>query len=450
MLASVGIGLPFRELMALVCSGAVLVIAYKFRPALASACEHMTGVSHLWQTAVLLGIALRLGLWLLTGQEVQVNDGLHYFTLANRLYLGQSYELDGYAFWPPGIPLIYSLFMHLVGQVSWIAVPVNCAFFLLAAVSIRSLCRRLGLHQGAAGLTVGLLAVWPALVFPITQISKETVLIGLLPAILALLVSRSLWTSVPAGLLTGAAILTQPSLMLVPVLLATTLYTRRLPLRMLVARMALLFVGILIVVSPWSYRNYLVFGEFVPVSTNAGLVLHAGNQPEMVKSLGEVGGFLQPPMPSTPMKHDLALSRWHKDEALRFISSNKMDFAKLVWNRLVITMGDDSDSAYRSLRLTRKVPGNVYLLTKAVSNLFWLMLTAMLAASCYASSKESAKQGPCSLAVFAAGATLYLMAVHGLAEGGARHHMAWSWLYALLLVAGLVRSAAPTDGHRRA
>lgn len=439
LMAGVGIRLPFKELIAVACAALVLVCALKALVPLGKRLERVANAERLWLYALLLGLALRLGVWLVSLPEIQVSDGLHYLALAKRLYLNQPYALSGHAFWPPGTPLIYTAFMYLFGQVAWIAVVVNCAFFVLAAVAVRALCRLLGFTPRDAGLAVAILAAWPALFLPTSQVSKEILLIGMLPAVLALLLSRRPWAALAAGCVAGLAILTQPSLMLLPLFLGAALMAARVPLKAVFLRMALLGVGALVVIAPWSYRNYQVFGEFVAVSTNAGLVLHAGNQPAMVKPLGEVGGFLEPPAPPAPLENDLLLSRWHKEEAIRFILNNKADFARLVWNRVVITMGDDSDSAYRSLRLTEKVSDKAYLVAKALSNAYWMMIAALLAASCWSVRQRGVAHALAPLAVLAAGATLYLMAVHGLAEGGARHHMAWSWMYALILAVALAR-----------
>lgn len=454
LIAGVGISLPFKEVIALACAAAVLVLAFKTLTPLGRRVHRMADTERLWLYAVLLGLVLRLGVWLASLPEVQINDGLHYLELANRLYMDQPYMLNGHAFWPPGTPLIYTAFMYVFGQPAWLAVVVNCAFFLLAAVAVRALCRFLGFRPRDAGLAVAVLAVWPALFLPTAQVSKEILLVGMLPAVLALLLWRRSWAALLAGGVAGVTILTQPSLMFLPLFLCAALLAARLPLKTIALRMILLGMGALMVIAPWSYRNYQVFGEFVAISTNAGLVLHAGNQPAMVKPLGTVGGFLEPPAPPVPMKNDLLLSRWHKDEAVRFILGNKADFVRLVSNRLVITMGDDSDSAYRSLRLTNKVSDKAYLLGKAVSNAFWMAVTALLAASCWSLRKNGAALALAPVAVLAALATLYLMAVHGLAEGGARHHMAWSWVYALILATALGRLSRPQTlaagpGHTR-
>jgi hypothetical protein len=434
--AGLGIDLPMKEGIALACAAGVLVLAHQALPLLQARVDGASDARYLWLYAVLGGLVLRLATWRFELPAIQVNDGLHYLKLANSLYLHQAYALDGYAFWPPGTPFIYTAFMHVFGQAAWLPIVVNCFFFLLAAASVRSLCRSLHFTPGQGALSVAVLAFWPALFLPSAQVSKEILLVGLVPTVLALLLVRRTWAALLAGGVAGLTILTQPSLMCMPAFLCAALAAARVPFKSILMRMALLVAGALIAIAPWSYRNYQIFGEVVPVSTNAGLVLHAGNQPAMVKPLGEVGGFLEPPAPPKPFDNDLLLSRWHKEQAIRFILTNKVDFARLVWHRLVITLGDDSDSAYRSLRLTDKVSNMTYLLFKALSNIAWMAIAALMAASCWAIRKREANT-LAPLAILSAGATLYLMAVHGMAEGGARHHMAWSWAYAITLVGAL-------------
>ena len=439
LVAGAGVYIPAKALMAVAGAALALYVVHRALPLLRSRFERLAGAGQLWAMAVVIGIALRLATWLSSLPVEQVNDGLHYLELANRLYAHQSYELNGFAFWPPGTPFVYTAFMWIVGQVSWIAVIVNCLFFLLTAVSVRSICVSLKLAPGHAGIAVALLAIWPALFLTAAQVSKETLLVGMLPAVLALSLARRLWPSLCAGLLAGLTILTQPSLMLLPLFVAAALLAAQLPLKGIVLRMGLLLAGAMLVIAPWTYRNFQVFDEFVPVSTNAGLVLHAGNQPAMVKPLGEVGGFLEPAVPATPLKNDALLSRWHKAEAFRFIAGNKTAFARLVWNRIVITMGDDSDSAYRSLRLTGKISDKAYIVFKALSNAYWMLLAAVLGLTCWSIRNAPEAHRIAPLAILAAGVTVYLMAVHGMAEGGGRHHMAWSWLYALIVSTGLLR-----------
>jgi hypothetical protein len=439
MAASVGARLPFKEGIAAVCTAIILAIAAKMLPTLGNHRERLASADNWWLIALLAGLAVRVGVWRMTLPEVQVNDGWHYLELARRLYMHQPYVDSGYAFWPPGAPLIYAAFMYLIGEPAWIAVVVNCAFFVLAAIAVRVICECLHFTRPQSALTVAALAFWPELFLTASQVSKETLLVGMLPTVLALLLSPRKWAALAAGAICGVTILTQPSLMLLPLFLGVALLTIPLSRKTIVIRTALLCIGAALVIAPWSFRNYEIFGEWVPISTNAGLVLHAGNQPAMVKPLGEMGGFRTPPAPTAPFKNDLLLSRWHKDQAIRFIVDNKTDFARLVWTRMIITMGDDSDSAYRSLRMTNKVPGKGYLVAKLLSNAYWMVIAALLATAAWKMRKHTSAKELAPLSILSASVTIYLMGVHGIAEGGARHHMAWSWLYGMMLVVMVAR-----------
>lgn len=441
MAASVGARLPFKEGIAAAFTAIILAIAAKMLPTLGNRCERFTSAENWWLIALLAGLAVRVGVWRMSLPEVQVNDGWHYLELAKKLYMHQLYVDSGYAFWPPGAPLIYAAFMYLVGGPAWIAVFVNCAFFVLTAIAIRTICDLLHFTRSQSALTVGIMAFWPELFLTAAQVSKETLLVGMLPTVLALLLSPRRWAALAAGAICGVTILTQPSLMLLPLFLGAALVTIPLPSKTIVIRTAFLCIGAALVIAPWSFRNYRIFGEWVSISTNAGLVLHAGNQPAMVKPLGEMGGFLTPPAPAAPFKNDLLLSRWHKDQAIRFIVDNKTDFVKLVWTRMIITMGDDSDSAYRSLRMTNKIPGNGYFVAKLLSNAYWMVITAFLAAAAWKMRKHSSAEELAPLGILSASVTIYLLGVHGIAEGGARHHMAWSWLYGMMLVVMVARLA---------
>jgi len=443
-----GIRVPFKA--ALSCVAMVIAVAAASKASNLSVVllTRLKQVRALWFVALAVGICLRAAVWWLTLPEIEVTDGIRYLELAKLLRQGREYMLDGYAFWPPGTPFIYAAFMRVTGQSAHVAVIVNLAFFVLAAVSVRSIVHRLGYPPVYAGLSVAALAVWPELFLVGGMVSKESILLGLLPCVVALLLSQSRIALLLSGLVAGLAVLTQPALMLLPIFLGLGLLVRGLAAREIVIRLSMLLVGMVIVVSPWSYRNYRIFGEFVPVSTNAGFVLHAGNQKAMVRPIQEVGGFIAPPMPDKAFSDDLAASKWHAAEARAFIGSHPADFLTLVFNRLILTMGDDSQSAFHGLRLTEKVSPKAYFLFKGFCNAFWLMSSALLGAMCWAERKGKTLAPMAPVAVMATAATLCLMAIHGMTEGGGRHHMGWAWIYSLFFAFLLQRRAeTAVDPH---
>ena len=77
-----------------------------------------------------------------------------------------------------------------------------------------------------------------------------------------------------AGLLAGAATLTRPAMLFFLALVALWLITRR---RVLVV--VAIAAGSLLVVAPWTARNYDVHGRFVLVAADGGVTFWTGNHP---------------------------------------------------------------------------------------------------------------------------------------------------------------------------
>ena len=130
-----------------------------------------------------------------------------------------------------------------------------------------------------AGLAAaGLAALYPELIWFAAHFWAETLFTVLLWwAIERLLASDtrgSGWAAVGAGLLFGLAILTRETVLYFLPFAALWLAWRR-PGG--VRRAALVVVASLLVVLPWTVRNWVVFDAFVPVSTAGALNLWQGN-----------------------------------------------------------------------------------------------------------------------------------------------------------------------------
>ena len=80
------------------------------------------------------------------------------------------------------------------------------------------------------------------------------------------------------GLLLGALVLVRPEYLGISIVLAVVVLARdRSRWRAGVADAAILLVGVVLVVAPWTMRNAIVLDRFVPVSTGGGQVLFAGS-----------------------------------------------------------------------------------------------------------------------------------------------------------------------------
>ncbi|HKZ31604.1 MAG TPA: glycosyltransferase family 39 protein, partial [Vicinamibacteria bacterium] len=133
------------------------------------------------------------------------------------------------------------------------------------------------------GVTAGVLAALsPQLGYVSALVLPDA--LSALPLLLALLLLARAhpdgawpwWTCALAGVLVGAGVWLRPNVVLLPPFLSLViLAVSRNRRRGLVHAVALSLAAVLVVI-PITIRNYVVFGEFVPVSINGGLTLWQG------------------------------------------------------------------------------------------------------------------------------------------------------------------------------
>lgn len=253
---------------------------------------------------LLVGFLLRLGYaWISQGPDAApYSDAQQIDTVAWNLARGAGFSYGAgagvypTAIVPPVVPWLVSLLYHAVGHEYFGALVFQCAIGALAG----PLAAALGgaLFGPAAGALAGwLTAVHPLLVFFSAYLLTETVFTTMMLA--ALLASVS-WVKTPrpgralgVGLLWGAAILTRPTALLMPALVAAWAWV---PLgltvqsRDRVRQTLLLLLGVLLVLAPWSARNSAVSGRFVPLKTGGGRTFLDANREELWADPARRGG----------------------------------------------------------------------------------------------------------------------------------------------------------------
>ena len=83
------------------------------------------------------------------------------------------------------------------------------------------------------------------------------------------------------------------------------------------ARTTILVMGILLVLTPWTIRNHRYYGEFIPLTTNAGINLYIGNNPEATNRYHLPDESARPPY----RHHE---SRKYLTHTLRYMAENKL------------------------------------------------------------------------------------------------------------------------------
>lgn len=246
--------------------------------------------SHLWGLGPALGLGLVLRLLVLVFHPQPVaHDALTYDALGWNLAAGHGYVLE-----PGGAPTavrgpvyplflagLYSLFGHRYEAVYAAQVLVDLASLALTYALAWQVYR----HRGVASLAALGYALYLPFALQVGQVMTETLFTMLLvlgvwafAAALGQGREEGAWgLQAAAGAALGLAALTRPAGMLVPLALAVALLWLLRPWRRALVQGAVLLAAFAVVLLPWTWRNWHLFGSFVPTSTLGGVNLYLGN-----------------------------------------------------------------------------------------------------------------------------------------------------------------------------
>jgi 4-amino-4-deoxy-L-arabinose transferase-like glycosyltransferase len=203
------------------------------------------------------------------------NDAEEYNRLAIFLSQGKGYvNVDGEptAYRPPIYPLFLGIIYFVAGyDLLWVRLIQAvigagiCIFVYFIATKV--------LDKRAAILTGIFCSLYPPLIVNVSEIMTETLFTFLLVlAIWLIISSKSMLNLLLCGLVFGLALLTRSFIIFFfPFLLYWLLMHDKNKSK---KGIVLLFLGILLVLSPWTIRNYLQFNRFVPLSNIGGLTLY--------------------------------------------------------------------------------------------------------------------------------------------------------------------------------
>jgi hypothetical protein len=266
---------------------------------------------------LLLGLGLRVGeAW---DGRAPVYDAAAYAAIARNLDEGNGFTVGAKATQPsnnysPGLPLFVAGLYEATGGVhERLARLVLALIGALAPLFAYLLARRMaqpvvlcspqgdkGQQVAGRAVVAGLIAALAVAIYPatiqytgmlMTEPLAASLLIG---AILGILWAgdgpkpgasgepgepRSVWRWLVPGLTLGALALVRPEYLAVGLLLAALIFLRQrlhMPWRRALVGAAIVVLGIVVVVAPWTVRNAFALHRFVSVSTGGGQVLYSG------------------------------------------------------------------------------------------------------------------------------------------------------------------------------
>ena len=214
----------------------------------------------------------------------QGNDSKSYGEIAQALYENGRYgtpEMRNPTDWSPGAPIFYAGVYYLTGGVhpdlARAAVAVLGALMVLFVYLLGRRLAGPGVGIGAALLA----AIYPAFIDNAEQfVSEPIAAFTLSGAVLGIFwaadAARSTWAWLLPGVLLGATALTRPEYLMFAGILGLVVLVkmaRDRGIKLGVASLALFVGAFVLVLAPWTIRNFVVLDKFVPVTTGGGKAL---------------------------------------------------------------------------------------------------------------------------------------------------------------------------------
>jgi hypothetical protein len=387
---------------------------------------------------LLLAFLLRL-VWATLVEVIPVSDSHAYDVFARNLldYGVYGWTADQpFAFWPPGTSILYAAVYKLFGVKFFNIAMLNIALSCALIVTSSRIASRF-YNDRVSVFTATILAVWPTLVMFTTVLASE------LPFLFLTISALDVWTSeerswvfrgVFAGLLLGFASLVRPLALALPFVYGGSLALQGVNLRNEALRQirptVACFVVMLAVIAPWTWRNYLLYGEPVLVSTNGGATLWMGNAP------GTNGGYL--PIPDRlDSLNDNERDKVLGEEARRFILNDPLGFILRSSIKLVRLYNNESIGVIWNERGIENQFGPLAVMVlKRFTQISWAIILSLAAFGMYICFRL---EGWRALLSPIAATIIFYSATNSVIVSQDRYHLAFAAQIALLAGISLAR-----------
>jgi 4-amino-4-deoxy-L-arabinose transferase-like glycosyltransferase len=285
-----------------------------------------------WFLPVCIVLAVILRAAVLSVPLRQTSDSEWYYQRAIGLANGNGYNEGGVltAFWPVGWPGALAALFHLTGPSVLSGQIFNIVLAALVCLLISAVGSNL-FGRATGNLAALLIAIFPNQIAYTPALLTEIFYEVLLLSSVYLLMFGRARDGLLAGIIFGVATLTKAQTLILPGFLLLWTFLARptwAALRKAVVLGCAVYLMLALVVLPWSYRNWTVFHEIIPVSTNGGWTLLTGNNPEAN------GGYTPDTVLAEGINHNaadqVAMDKLAHDRAIGWIKTNPGRFLLLM------------------------------------------------------------------------------------------------------------------------
>jgi 4-amino-4-deoxy-L-arabinose transferase-like glycosyltransferase len=246
------------------------------------------------------------------------------------------------AFIPPAYPAFLALLTIIFGSEAWLATRlVQAMVSTLSVVLIYLLGKEVFARDDISLLGCLLAALFPPLIGGVAQGNAGTFEIFFTELIVLLAVRAArrpslrgwLW----AGAVGGLAALTRSTALLLFPMLALWLWIGSREPRAETVLKPLLAMGLaaILVIGPWTIRNYQVFGELIPISSNGGVNFWIGNNEKATGEFVHPASIAPQLIAASEAMSEGSRDRFFYLEGLSFIQTSPERFLQLLGTKLL-------------------------------------------------------------------------------------------------------------------
>lgn len=326
--------------------------------------------------------------WIWSVGTIPASDAGWYHQRALEMATGGGYAINGVptAYWPVGYPAFLALLVKLFGSSPLAGMLANVAMQVGTAALARTTAQKLFASETVGRLTLLALAFWPNQIAYGSLLLSEPLFVLLMLAAIALLLAekRPVIAAISSGAVFGLAALVKPQALFLPALCAVAMLFRirsRPHIRKLVGRSALIHVVMILAVLPWIGRNAREIGGPGILSTNDGINLLIGNNPDATGDYHEPAGELQQQLRAAASEQERNVMA--RDMALEYIRTDLPEVLGRAPLKLwYLYRADTEGFSHNLIALTGEAPATRRMIggLKIVAELYYLLACALLLA----------------------------------------------------------------------
>jgi hypothetical protein len=382
---------------------------------------------------LLTALVLRLA-WGLAVPIIPLSDSQAYDTFAINIAQGHGYGWEPgqlTAYWPVGTSAIYALLYHFWGH-QYTSIMLVQVMIGVCIVALSIDLSRIWFSEKVAVSTGWILACWPTLIQFTSILASELYFIFFVLLSLWLTSKYSQQTvlrTILAGLALAVASYVRPlALLIAPLLFLKSIFRKGGFLKYSIL-CCLAISTMIICILPWSFRNYVLFDQFVLVSTNGGANFWMGNNPNT--SLG----YME--LPKLDITNEAERDQFLKQQAVDYIKQDPLAFIMRAIRKTVSLYDRETIGVVWNQEGIRATFGEKMIAPlKLLSSGYWwcILLFALTGVFYYAKTNNLSDTLTCTPIIIWG----YFSLVHVITVAGDRYHLPSVPFIAMLSAYGFI------------